>query len=122
MVAVTRELARYAVASRFEDLPEAVRHEQAGWRERLSVRALPFSGTPPKLTKRQQEIWNIIEERRELPLKELLELARVRAPEPVLVRGAKPKMELLRVSVLAGDSISESLVSHRVAQALGCMR
>src|SRR2546429_1621639 len=27
MVAVTRELARYAVASRFEDLPEAVRHE-----------------------------------------------------------------------------------------------
>jgi 2-methylcitrate dehydratase PrpD len=27
MVAVTRELARYAVESRFEDLPEAVRHE-----------------------------------------------------------------------------------------------
>jgi 2-methylcitrate dehydratase PrpD len=27
MVAVTRELARYAVDSRFEDLPEAVRHE-----------------------------------------------------------------------------------------------
>jgi 2-methylcitrate dehydratase PrpD len=27
MAAVTRELARYAVASRFEDLPEAVRHE-----------------------------------------------------------------------------------------------
>jgi len=27
MVAVTRELARYAVGSRFEDLPEAVRHE-----------------------------------------------------------------------------------------------
>ena len=27
MVGVTRELARYAVGSRFEDLPEAVRHE-----------------------------------------------------------------------------------------------
>src|SRR5260370_482014 len=27
MVGVTRELARYSVASRFEDLPEAVRHE-----------------------------------------------------------------------------------------------
>ena len=27
MAAVTRELARYAVESRFEDLPEAVRHE-----------------------------------------------------------------------------------------------
>src|SRR6266404_941554 len=25
-------------------LPEAVRHEQAGWRERLYVRALPFTG------------------------------------------------------------------------------
>ena len=29
----------------------------------------------PKLSKRQQEIWNIIEERREMPLTELLELA-----------------------------------------------
>src|SRR5207245_6948581 len=57
-------------------LPEAVRHEQAGWRERLCVRALPFSGDLPKLAKRQKEIWHIIEERRELPLKELLELAR----------------------------------------------
>jgi 2-methylcitrate dehydratase PrpD len=27
MIAVTRELARYAVETRFEDLPEAVRHE-----------------------------------------------------------------------------------------------
>jgi hypothetical protein len=27
MVAVTRELARYAVESRFDDLPEAIRHE-----------------------------------------------------------------------------------------------
>src|SRR5881396_2418447 len=55
-------------------VPEAVRHEQAGWRERLYVRALPFAGELPKLSKRQAEIWNIIEERRELPLKELLEL------------------------------------------------
>src|SRR4029078_2188357 len=50
-------------------LPEAVRHEQAGWRERLYVRALPVNGDLPKLAKRQKEIWNIIEERRELPLK-----------------------------------------------------
>jgi hypothetical protein len=27
MAAVTRELARYAIEARFEDLPEAVRHE-----------------------------------------------------------------------------------------------
>src|SRR3954470_5471689 len=55
-------------------LPEAVRHEEAGWRERLYVHALPFAAELPKLSKRQTEIWNIIEERRELPLKELLDL------------------------------------------------
>src|SRR6266404_4416009 len=60
-------------------LPEAVRHEQAGWRERLVVRALPFAGNLPKLAKRQKELWHIIEERRELPLKELLELAETTA-------------------------------------------
>ncbi len=56
-------------------LPEAVRKEQSGWRERLFVRALPVSGEFPKLPKRQREVWNIIEERRELPLQELIELA-----------------------------------------------
>jgi primosomal protein N' (replication factor Y) len=56
-------------------LPEAVRKEQAGWRERLYVRALPLKGELPKLPKRQREVWNIIEERRELPLQELLALA-----------------------------------------------
>src|SRR5437016_14069065 len=53
-------------------LPEAVRHEEAGWRERLFVRALPRTGDLPKLSKRQKEIWHIIEERRELLLSELL--------------------------------------------------
>src|SRR5437899_997603 len=56
-------------------LPEAVRKEEAGWRERLFIRALPLTGDLPKLTKRQQEVWNIIEEWRELPLQELLDLA-----------------------------------------------
>jgi len=56
-------------------LPEAVRNEDAGWRERLFVRVLPVHGELPKLTKRQQEVWNIVEERRELLLAELLELA-----------------------------------------------
>ncbi len=57
-------------------LPEAVRKEDASWRERLLVRVLPFSGEFPKLTKRQQEVWNLVEERRELPLAELLELTK----------------------------------------------
>src|SRR6185295_18282560 len=56
-------------------LPEAVRKEEAGWRERLFVRLLPVTGELPKLTKRQQEVWNVIEEWREMPLQELLELA-----------------------------------------------
>jgi len=60
-------------------LPEAVRKEDAGWRERLFVRVLPVSGEFPKLPKRQQEVWNIVEERRELPLAELLELTKTTA-------------------------------------------
>src|SRR5690349_17481584 len=56
-------------------LPEAVRKEDAGWRERLFVSALPVSGEFPKLPKRQLEVWNIIEERREIALTELVELA-----------------------------------------------
>jgi primosomal protein N' (replication factor Y) len=60
-------------------LPEAVRKEDSGWRERLFVHALPVSGEFPKLPKRQQEVWNIIEERRELLLQELVELAETTA-------------------------------------------
>jgi primosomal protein N' (replication factor Y) (superfamily II helicase) len=56
-------------------LPEAVRRESSGWRERLYVRLLPLAGELPKLSKRQRELWNILEERREMPLRELLELA-----------------------------------------------
>ena len=56
-------------------LPEAVRGEDAGWRERLSVRMLPVTGDFPKLPKRQQAVWKIIEERGEIRLAELIELA-----------------------------------------------
>ena len=60
-------------------LPEAVRKEDAGWRERLFARAMPLTGDPPKLSKRQQQVWNIIEEWREMPLKELLAVAETTA-------------------------------------------
>ncbi|MHB8521392.1 MAG: replication restart helicase PriA [Limisphaerales bacterium] len=60
-------------------LPDVVRKEQEGWRQRLVVRALPAPGGLPKLTKRQTEVWNIIEEWRELPLQELAELAETTA-------------------------------------------
>src|SRR2546430_1928650 len=56
-------------------LPEAVRKEKAGWRERLFARALPLAGDLPRLTRRQQEVWNVIEEWRGMPLQELLDLA-----------------------------------------------
>src|SRR5271170_2420720 len=58
-------------------LPEAIRKEKEGWKKQLFVRALHLSGEFPKLTKRQREVWNIIEERRELLLTELLELAEI---------------------------------------------
>ncbi len=60
-------------------LPEAVRHEEAGWRERLYVRALSLPGDMPKLGKRQKEVWHIIEEHREMALTELLDLAQTTA-------------------------------------------
>jgi len=56
-------------------LPEAVRKEDASWRERLFVRVLPAGGEFPKLPKRQQDVWNLVEERREILLSELVELA-----------------------------------------------
>ena len=56
-------------------LPEAVRKEDAGWRERLVVRALPVTGDPPKLPKRQQDVWNLLTERREILLSALVEEA-----------------------------------------------
>jgi primosomal protein N' len=43
-------------------LPDAVRREDDGWRERLFVRALTPPGEPPALSKRQTEVWNVIEE------------------------------------------------------------
>ena len=63
-------------------LPEAVRKEKDGWRERLFVRILPVNGDLPKLPKRQRDVWNIIEERREMPLQELADLAET-TTEPI---------------------------------------
>ena len=60
-------------------LPEAIRKEKEGWKKQLFVRALPLSDEFPKLPKRQQDVWNIIEERREILLAELLELAETTA-------------------------------------------
>ncbi len=60
-------------------LPEAIRKEKDGWKKQLFVRVLPLSGELPKLPKRQQEVWNIMEERREILLTELVELAETTA-------------------------------------------
>jgi primosomal protein N' (replication factor Y) (superfamily II helicase) len=60
-------------------LPEAIRKEKEGWKKQLFVRALPLRGEFLKLPKRQQEVWNLIEERREILLAELLELAETTA-------------------------------------------
>jgi primosomal protein N' (replication factor Y) len=56
-------------------LPESVRKEERGWRERLVVRRQPLLGQIPKLTKRQQQIWDLLQDSDEIPLQELLETA-----------------------------------------------
>ena len=60
-------------------LPDSIRKEKEGWRERLFVRAVTTPGELPKLSKRQKEVWNIIEEWREMPLQELLKLTNTTA-------------------------------------------
>lgn len=60
-------------------LPEVVRKKEEGWKKQLFARALHVTGEFPELPKRQQDVWNIIEERREMPLAELLELAETTA-------------------------------------------
>jgi primosomal protein N' (replication factor Y) len=56
-------------------LPEAVRKEAAGWRERLVVRSLPVLGEAPRLSARQELVWKLIQASGELPLQELLQKA-----------------------------------------------
>lgn len=55
-------------------LPEAVRQQEDGWRQRLYVRVHPRTGELPKLTQRQTEVWTLIEEWKEIPLQEVLRL------------------------------------------------
>ncbi|MEI9866060.1 MAG: hypothetical protein WDN00_16205 [Limisphaerales bacterium] len=76
-------------------LPEAVRKEDAGWRERLFVRALALSGELPKLPQRQRDVWNLIEERRELPLAELLELTKATARHRAQTGRPRPRFNHL---------------------------
>jgi len=56
-------------------LPEAVRKETQGWREQLYARALPVNGPAPKLSARQAQVLEIVRQRSELPLQELLQTA-----------------------------------------------
>src|SRR5436309_1903016 len=59
-------------------LPEVVRREKEGWRELLFVRAVqPVES--PTITKRQQEILDIVNARKELRLQELTTLANTTA-------------------------------------------
>jgi len=69
-------------------LPEAVRKEDARFKEHLFVRLNTVKGEPEKLTKRQQEILNVMEEWRELPLQRLLTLT---GATPVTVRKLEDK-------------------------------
>ncbi|MFM8419811.1 MAG: DEAD/DEAH box helicase, partial [Verrucomicrobiota bacterium] len=60
-------------------LPDSVRKEDARWKERLHVSYVPATGELPKLTPRQRAVLNLMEEMREVPLQELLRLAKTTA-------------------------------------------
>jgi primosomal protein N' (replication factor Y) (superfamily II helicase) len=60
-------------------LPEAVRQEEDGWRERLTVRLVESSEPQPKLTARQQEVLAVLQETRQIRLLELLQRCRTTA-------------------------------------------
>jgi primosomal protein N' (replication factor Y) len=60
-------------------LPEAVRREKEGWREQLFVHVLPAAGEAPKLSARQAQVMEILRQRREMPLQDLLKEANTTA-------------------------------------------
>jgi primosomal protein N' (replication factor Y) len=60
-------------------LPDVVRKEEEGWRERLMVRAVKSEAPKPTLTKRQSEILEIVEGVGEIFLQELLDQAHTTA-------------------------------------------
>ncbi len=60
-------------------LPESVRREKDGWKKQLFARALPLPAEMPKLTKKQEYVWTILEEWRELPMQELIRLGETTA-------------------------------------------
>lgn len=56
-------------------LPDSVRQEEEGWRERLVVRFRSPPAEMPKLSARQEELLRLLEARREIPLRQLLQEA-----------------------------------------------
>ena len=57
-------------------LPEAVRKEKDGWRERLVIRCLPEPASMPKLTPKQRELWTWLRPHLKLRLQDALRHAK----------------------------------------------
>ncbi|MGE3311240.1 MAG: primosomal protein N' [Limisphaerales bacterium] len=89
-------------------LPDSVRKEQEGWRERLTVSVVPVHGAFPELTPRQKEVWNVLEEWRELPLQELIKLAETTAQT---VRRLEDKgLVVIRNEIAERDPYGEEVI------------
>jgi primosomal protein N' (replication factor Y) len=97
-------------------LPESIRREKEGWRERLVVRLVPHTGDAPELTKRQQDVLVLIEERRELPLQELLQLAGTTAETVRRLEDAG--LVLITSQIAERDPYAKELISRTEALAL----
>lgn len=61
-------------------LPDAVRQEKSGWRERLTVRPIPGAAASSELSVRQRQVLELILQHQEIGLQELLKISRTTAP------------------------------------------
>jgi len=86
-------------------LPEAVRHEEEGWKERLVVQAIPRAGNAAKLTTRQESILTAMEGQTEVPLQQLLQRART---TPATLR----RMEELHLITITAGVVERDPYAH----------
>ena len=64
-------------------LPEAVRKEKQGWKERLMVRVLPAPSSPPRLTAKQATLLAFLQGQKEIAVQDAVRLAKA---SPAMLR------------------------------------
>ncbi len=96
-------------------LPEAVRQEEEGWKERLVVRPVAQVGEPLKLTPRQESILKLFDGKAEIPLQQLVREARTTA-------ASLRRMEELHLVTITAGVVERDPYAHETivpTQSLG---